>query len=98
MSTPVEYSAPRGSRSERRRRLLVLVAAFAIAMTSLAFLADSASAKKKDDPPGQLVQIQLLAFNDYHGHLEADGNGPVGDVASAGGGEYQQVQPHRRCR
>jgi 5'-nucleotidase len=55
-------------------------------MTSLAFLADSASAKK-DDPPGQLVQIQLLAFNDYHGHLEPGGNGTVGD-AEAGGGEY----------
>ncbi|MEA3510987.1 MAG: bifunctional metallophosphatase/5'-nucleotidase [Actinomycetota bacterium] len=88
MSTPVEYTASRGSRSERRRRFLILVAAFAIAMTSLAFLADTASAKKKDDPPGQLVQIQLLAFNDYHGHLQADGNGPVGDTIAAGGGEY----------
>ena len=87
MSTHVEYSASRGSRPERRHRLLVLVAAFAIAMTSLTFLADSASAKKKDDPPGQLVQIQLLAFNDYHGHLEADDNGTVGGV-EAGGGEY----------
>ena len=87
MSTPVEYTVSRGAQSERRRRLLVLVAAFAIAMTSLAILADSASAKK-DDPPGQLVQVQLLAFNDYHGHLEAGGNGTVGDVADAGGGEY----------
>ena len=57
-------------------------------MASLAIVAGSASAAKKADPPGQLVQVQLLAFNDYHGHLQADGNGPVGDVADAGGGEY----------
>ena len=40
------------------------------------------------DPPGQLIDLQLLAFNDYHGHLEASGNGPVGDVELAGGSEY----------
>ncbi|MCL1602213.1 MAG: bifunctional metallophosphatase/5'-nucleotidase, partial [Actinomycetia bacterium] len=47
----------------------------------------SASAAKKADPPGQLVQIQLLAFNDYHGHIQASDNGTVGGV-EAGGGEY----------
>jgi 5'-nucleotidase len=46
----------------------------------------SASAKK-DDPPGQLVQVQLLAFNDYHGHLEPNTPGMV-DGLPAGGGEY----------
>jgi 5'-nucleotidase len=56
-------------------------------MASLAIVSTSASAAKKADPPGQLVQVQLLAFNDYHGHLEADGNGTVGGV-EAGGGEY----------
>jgi len=56
-------------------------------MASLAIVASSASAKKKADPPGQLVQVQLLAFNDYHGHLEAADNGTVGGV-EAGGGEY----------
>ncbi len=86
MSTPVEYTAPGSSRRERRRRLLVLVAAFVIAMTSLAILGDAASAKKKD-PPGQLVQIQLLAFNDYHGHVKSEDSGTVAGVA-AGGGEY----------
>jgi 5'-nucleotidase len=69
------------------RRLLVLVAVFAMVMASLALISGSASARKKD-PPGQLIDLQLLAFNDYHGHLEADGNGAVGDVSDAGGGEY----------
>ncbi|MEN8235250.1 MAG: bifunctional metallophosphatase/5'-nucleotidase [Actinomycetota bacterium] len=86
MSTPVDSAASRGSRFERHRRLLAVVAAFVVAMTSLAILGDSASAKKPD-PPGQLVQVQLLAFNDYHGHLESIGNGTVGG-AEAGGGEY----------
>ncbi len=39
------------------------------------------------DPPGQLVDLQLLAFNDYHGHVEASGAGTV-DGEPAGGGEY----------
>jgi 5'-nucleotidase len=43
------------------------------------------------DPPGQLVQVQLLAFNDYHGHLEANTPGTVDDPSPggpAGGSEY----------
>jgi 5'-nucleotidase len=52
----------------------------------LALLASPASGKKAD-PPGQLVQLQLLAFNDYHGHLNADTPGSADGVA-AGGGEY----------
>ncbi len=39
------------------------------------------------DPPGQLVQLQLLAFNDYHGHLEAGTPGTI-EGAPAGGSEY----------
>ena len=42
------------------------------------------------DPPYQLVQLQLLAFNDYHGYLETNSNPGPGNVGSdpAGGGEY----------
>jgi 5'-nucleotidase len=76
-----------GSHNPARRRFLVLAVAFLLAITSLAILAEPASAKKAN-PPGQLVQIQLLAFNDYHGHLEATGNGPADDAVEAGGGEY----------
>lgn len=42
------------------------------------------------DPPYQLVQLQLLAFNDYHGYLETNSNPGPGNVGSdpAGGGEF----------
>jgi len=33
------------------------------------------------------IELQILAFNDYHGHLEAGGAGTV-DGAEAGGSEY----------
>jgi 5'-nucleotidase len=39
------------------------------------------------DPRGQLVTVQLLAFNDYHGHVKPEEAGTVDGVA-AGGGEY----------
>ncbi|MDH3306730.1 MAG: bifunctional metallophosphatase/5'-nucleotidase [Acidimicrobiia bacterium] len=87
MSSPVGFAALSGARSERRRRALALVAAIALAMTSLAIAADPASADKKADPPGQLVQVQLLAFNDYHGHVEPGAAGTA-DGIQAGGGEY----------
>ena len=72
-----------------RRRLVVLFVALVTALASLGALATPASAKKqpKADPPGQLVQIQLLAFNDYHGHVEDTAAGDV-DGVLAGGGEY----------
>jgi 5'-nucleotidase len=85
MSRPVVFAAG-APRSERRHRLFVLVAAFAVAITSLAIAADPAFAKRPD-PPGQLVEVQLLAFNDYHGHLESNTPGTVAGV-SAGGSEY----------
>jgi 5'-nucleotidase len=42
------------------------------------------------DPPGQLVPVQLLGFNDYHGYLESSGNPGPGTIgtAPAGGGEF----------
>ena len=90
MSIPVVNAAVRGSRVGRRR-LLALVAVFALAVTSLALLSDPVSATGDHHRPPwrhRTVPVQLLAFNDYHGHLEATGNGPVGDVEAAGGGEY----------
>jgi 5'-nucleotidase len=56
----------------------------------LALLAVPAAVSAKPDPPGQLVQVQLLGFNDYHGYLEAGGNPPPGNVGAdpAGGGEF----------
>jgi len=39
------------------------------------------------DPSGQLIDLQLLAFNDYHGHVKPEEAGTV-DGVPAGGGEY----------
>jgi 5'-nucleotidase len=56
-------------------------------MTSLAGTTATASAQRDPNPPGRLVDLQLLAFNDYHGHLEPTAAGTADGVA-AGGGEY----------
>jgi 5'-nucleotidase len=39
------------------------------------------------DPKGQLIDLQLLGINDYHGHLEASTPGTI-NGAPAGGSEY----------
>ena len=62
---------------------------------STASISTSASAGKGNnntppgnpDPPGQLIDLQLLAFNDYHGHVESTTPGTILDKP-AGGGEY----------
>ena len=87
MSTPMGFTAGGGTRGSARRRLFLMFVAVAVAMASLVLLVDPASADKKPDPPGQLVEIQLLAFNDYHGHVQSDTPGTVDGIA-AGGGEY----------
>lgn len=61
---------------------------------ALSVLAAPAGAKKpKADPPGRLFELQVLAFNDYHGHVEATSPGSIEDIVgsgpiAAGGGEY----------
>ena len=85
MSIPVVNASGNGSRA-RTRRVLVLAAALVVAIASLALASDPASAKK-DDPPGQLIDLQLLAFNDYHGHVKPEAAGTA-DGVDAGGGEY----------
>lgn len=59
--------------------------ALLLMLTPSAFAA--AGGPGNPDPPGQLVELQLLAFNDYHGHLEPTTPGNV-DGVPAGGGEY----------
>jgi len=49
--------------------------------------AGTAGGPGNPDPAGQLVDLQLLAFNDYHGHLKQDDAGIV-DGVPAGGGEF----------
>jgi len=66
----------------RRRALGILSAALltiAVAMPALA--------ARPATPPGQLIDLQLLAFNDYHGHLEATTPGTALG-APAGGSAY----------
>ncbi len=75
------------------RRMLSVLAA--LAMT--ASLAATAVGKQPDhhdkprpphhSPPARTVPVQLLAFNDYHGHIEATTPGTIDGVA-AGGAEY----------
>lgn len=60
---------------------------FSILLVLSMLLVPTSVSAEKDDPPGQLVQVQLLAFNDYHGHLEPTTPGTV-DGIPAGGGEY----------
>lgn len=68
---------------------LFLLQLFSVLLIGILLMPASASAKP-EDPPGQLVQLQLLAFNDYHGFLEANSNPGPGNVGTdpAGGGEY----------
>jgi 5'-nucleotidase len=43
--------------------------------------------KGNPDPKGQLIDLQILGINDYHGHLEASTPGDI-DGDPAGGSEY----------
>jgi 5'-nucleotidase len=63
---------------------------FSVLLVLSVLLAPTSVSAQKEDPPGQLVQLQLLAFNDYHGYLESGGNPGPGTIGPdpAGGGEF----------
>ena len=90
MSSP---SSTRAGGNRRHRRLAVIgVAALAVSIAGIS--ASTASAGKENpqppgnpDPNGQLIDLQILGINDYHGHVEDTDAGTV-DGAEAGGGEY----------
>jgi 5'-nucleotidase len=74
------------------RRLATFTVAAALAFTSLG-LAGSAEARPR--PKAKEVQLQVLSFNDYHGHLQPPGGtdatlGPQLDPSATpvGGSEY----------
>ncbi len=88
----VDALAP--SRSTKgRNRVLAGVAALSVSVAALALgsspatAGDVVSTTPTGDAAPRLVRLQILAFNDYHGHLEASTPGTVGDQA-AGGSEY----------
>ncbi len=84
-------TAVRGS--QRRRRIVAVAGAVAISITAAAcrpgpFWPDGVPKPPgNSDPKGQLIDLQLLGINDYHGHLESNTPGNV-DGAPAGGSEY----------
>ncbi len=70
------------------KRPFVKIISFFALLLLLPLTASAASPSHGHHPPkGQLVKLQLLAFNDYHGHLESNTPGMV-DGAAAGGAEY----------
>jgi 5'-nucleotidase len=62
------------SKSLRRRKLLAVSVAAATLAAGIAAIPGATAATRKPKPD---VQVQLLAFNDYHGHLEATTPGTV---------------------
>ncbi len=94
MTDPASYVAFSDARSDRHRRALALVIAFMIVVASLAASVGTAFADDDDDDErwnkhrrNRTVELQILAFNDYHGHVEATTPGDI-NGAPAGGGEY----------
>lgn len=81
MSTDVP--APR-VRSARRRAIASLVAAGTVATTVAAVGASGPIEAGVAAPP---ETIQILSFNDYHGHVENDASSDFG-APKSGGGEY----------
>ncbi|HXV35256.1 MAG TPA: bifunctional metallophosphatase/5'-nucleotidase [Gaiellaceae bacterium] len=76
------------------KRIVVMVGLVVLLTSLLGGLAAPATATKnskgddkKTEQSGQLVHLQLLAFNDYHGHLQASTPGTI-EGAPAGGSEY----------
>ena len=68
--------------SSRPTRVWLAVLA-TLAMMTTALVSPAAAKPNKPnppgqpDPPGQLIDLQLLGFNDYHGHLEANTPGSI---------------------
>ncbi len=85
-----------GRPAGRSRRRAALVGVVALSVAAASFGTSSASAHGNSDEKEDryskrhergLVNLQILGFNDYHGHVEATNSGTVDGVA-AGGGEY----------
>jgi 5'-nucleotidase len=73
--------------SRPRRRLTVALAPALLLTLAIALPALGAKPTDKEPPKGPTLDVQLLSFNDYHGHLEKSTPGTIG-TTPAGGVEY----------
>ena len=69
------------------KRVLVRILLITAILLLLTTAVSAADRPGNPNPRGQLINLQLLAFNDYHGHLESTTPGMV-NGAAAGGAEY----------
>jgi 5'-nucleotidase len=77
------------------RRAIAAVGITSLALASIVSTAATATADRagkpnppgNPDPRGQLVDVQVLGINDYHGHLEPGAAGTI-EGQAAGGGEF----------
>ncbi|MEO6570712.1 MAG: hypothetical protein ABIO83_04135, partial [Ilumatobacteraceae bacterium] len=72
------------SRGRRRRAIGCFTALVASSAVVIATTGPSVTA-------AATIQLQLLAFNDYHGHVTDETAGTIGTEA-AGGGEYLSAE------
>jgi 5'-nucleotidase len=90
-----EMSTRATSRRSTRRRFLTGISVAAVTIGAAAISANPASAGRdgqpqppgNPDPQGQLIDLQLLGINDYHGHVQASTPGTLPE-GPAGGSEY----------
>lgn len=83
------------SRQRDPRRSVTVASLVALSLGAAVLSASPASAGRNGnpkppgnpDPKGQLIDLQLLGINDYHGHVEASTPGDL-DGEEAGGSEY----------
>ena len=70
-----------------KRPLVYILLFFALFLLLLPVVSAASPGKGKPDQKGQLIDLQILGINDYHGHLESNTPGTI-DGAAAGGSEY----------
>jgi len=63
------------------------ISAVLVAMIGATTYAAPPPGRGNPDPKGQLIDLQVLGINDYHGHLEANTPGNI-DGEAAGGSEF----------
>ena len=72
---------------KRRVVGIVLILTLILALVPAVFAGSSNKPQPPRDPKGQLIEVQLLGINDYHGNLQASTPGTI-EGANAGGSEY----------